>query len=438
MKVLFLTHQIPYPPTSGERLRSFHELRALVARGHEVHLLSFADGAREWRHQRELGGLCASVTALPRRGPQESLRLLPRLLFGAARGAAPFAVNCYASRRMRQAVSGQLSRLRPDVVVVNSTVMAQFVPDGWATRAVIDLVGGRGLHAQGRLARLLSGSRRRRREEAARLAAYEAQAVRRFACAVVTTEEEAAAFGLDEFTRRARLRVIANGVDAELYRSNVAPLRAPAERRQWLANPQSVRLVFVGSMDVEANAEGARFFAEEVFPLVRARVPHAQFLIVGHNPGPEVKRLGRIDGVVVTGSVEDVRPYLAAATVCVIPTSHSYGGRHKALEAMAAARAVVTTPAVADSIGARDGRHLLVARDASEFAAAVELLIADARLRDELAADACALAAAHDWAPLLARFTDSVEAVAARAEQRSKIEKAPGHSTLAKLRRRGI
>jgi glycosyltransferase involved in cell wall biosynthesis len=393
-----------------------------------VHLLSFADKQREWRHQRELGGLCASVTILPHHETRASLRTVPRLLLKASRTADPAALGHFASRQMTAAAARQLARLRPEGIFVSSTVMAQFIPEQWAARTVVDLIGVNWPHWQGRFGGLLQALwRRREAHEAQLLRAYETQLVRRFAASIVPTEQDSAAFDLDEFTRRARLRVIPSGVDAELYRSNVASLRLSVSRRKWLADPQAVRLVFVGSMDEEANVEGARFFAEEVFPQVRARVPEAQFLIVGHDPAPEVKRLGKQPGVVVTGSVEDVRPYLNAATVCVIPACRSRGIHHKALEAMA------------DGLRAQDGQQLLVAHDASEFIAAVEVLIADSRLREELAASARAFAAAaHDWPPLLARFTDLMEAVADRAEKSSTPNHAPGNSTLAKLRRRGV
>lgn len=440
MKVLFLTHHVPYPPNSGARIRAFHQLRALVARGHDVHLLSFADRQREWRHQRELSGLCASVTILPHHETRASLRAVPRLWLKVSRTADPAALGHFASRQMTAAVARQLARLRPEVIFVSSTVMAQFVPEQWAARTVADLIGVNWPHWQGKFGGLLQALwRRHEAREAELLRAYETQLVRRFAASIVPADKDSAAFNLDEFTRRARLRVIPSGVDAELYRSNVASLRLSVSRRKWLADPQAVRLVFVGSMDDEANVEGARFFAEEVFPQLRARVPEAQFLLVGHNPAPEVKRLGKQPGVVVTGSVEDVRPYLNAATVCVIPACRSRGIHHKALEAMAAGRAVVATPMVADGLHAKDGEQLLVARDASEFIAAVEMLIADSRLREELAASARAFAAAaHDWPPLLARFTDLIEAVADRAEKSSTPNHAPGNSTLAKLRRRGV
>lgn len=435
MKVLFLTYQVPYPPDRGDRIRPFHQLRALVARGHEVHLLALSERAREWPHRRELKGLCASVTVLPRRC--RGARLVPGLFFPALNAGRPLALSVYAALQAGQAVAHHLSRLGPDVVFASASVMAHLVPSAWASRTVVDLTSVNWSSClRWPLSALLSP--RREQEESERLRAFEAQLTRRVACCLVSTEQEAAALGLDEFTRRARLRVIADGVDAELYRSNVAPLRVSASWRARLCDPQAIRLVFVGSMDVAANAEGARYFAEEVFPLVRARVPQSQFLIVGHHAA-KLKRLGNRDGVTPVGMVEDVRPYLNAATICVIPTFHSRGIQHKALEAMAAGRAVVTTPAVADGLHARDGHHLLIARDTSEFAAAVEMLIADERLREELAASARAfVTAAYDWAPLLARFTDLIEGVADRAKSNRQGDQSPGNSTLAKLRRRGI
>jgi polysaccharide biosynthesis protein PslH len=191
MKVLFLTHEPPYPPSSGDRIRSFHELRALVARGHEVHLLSFAEGPREWRQQRELKGLCASVTLVRR--ARGGLRLLAGLLLSSSRVAKPLALSAYDSRRMRQTVRRQLARLRPDAVFADSAATAQFVPGAWAARTVVDLASaGGGVGWPGGLGRALRPLwRRRARQEAGMLQAYEAQLARRLACSIVATEDDA-------------------------------------------------------------------------------------------------------------------------------------------------------------------------------------------------------------------------------------------------------
>jgi sugar transferase (PEP-CTERM/EpsH1 system associated) len=243
-----------------------------------------------------------------------------------------------------------------------------------------------------------------------RLRRYECGIVSRFANTVVTTSREAALLdGVDEFTRRARLRVITNGVDSDYFQ--------PADR---LPDPFSPRLVFIGAMDYYANIEGARYFATEVFPLIRARESRAQFFIIGSNPTAEVRRLGRQPGVTVTGFVEDVRPYLHGATACVLPLRIARGVQNKALEALAAGKAVVATPEAVAGLRVVDGEHVMVADTPQAFAEAVMEVIRDKKLRESLELRARHFAEVeHDWKPLLQKLAELLETAGTREAQSS-------------------
>jgi glycosyltransferase involved in cell wall biosynthesis len=158
-----------------------------------------------------------------------------------------------------------------------------------------------------------------------------------------------------------------------------------------------------------------RYFVEEIFPLVRAREPRAEFFIVGSKPTDEVTTLGLRDGVTVTGFVEDVRPYLHSATVCVMPLRIARGVQNKALEAMAAGKAVVATPETVAGLRVVNDEHLLVAGDPRSFAEAVVEVIRDEGLRLRLGNRARVFVEAeHDWKPALQKLTQLVETVGAR------------------------
>jgi glycosyltransferase involved in cell wall biosynthesis len=110
--------------------------------------------------------------------------------------------------------------------------------------------------------------------------------------------------------------------------------------------------VFTGIMDYAPNVEAATWFSKEVWPLVRARAPEAEFLIVGARPTAAVRRLSEEAGVTVTGSVDDVRPYLWRSTVAIAPLFAARGQQNKVLEAVAAGLPIVTTPVVAEGLPA--------------------------------------------------------------------------------------
>ncbi|MBN8902036.1 MAG: glycosyltransferase, partial [Rhodospirillales bacterium] len=162
-----------------------------------------------------------------------------------------------------------------------------------------------------------------------------------------------------------------------------------------------------GTMDYAPNVDAVTWFATDVLPLIRARLPDAQFHVVGAHPAPAVQALARRPSVHVTGRVADVRPYLAHAAVAVAPLRIARGIQNKVLEAMAMARPVVVTSGALEGIDAIPGRDLLLADAAEAFAAACCRLVERPDLAAALGAAARARVVAHyDWATCLAGFDD--------------------------------
>ena len=125
---------------------------------------------------------------------------------------------------------------------------------------------------------------------------------------------------------------------------------------------QGPAVVFTGAMDYWANIEGVSWFAKAVWPALRQHHPDARFFIVGARPASEVRQLeDDTQGIVVTGRVADIRPWLAHASVVVAPLRIARGVQNKVLEAMAMAKAVICTTAANTGIDARDGVELLLA-----------------------------------------------------------------------------
>jgi len=292
-----------------------------------------------------------------------------------------------------------------DAIFVASSPMAQYVPQELLSRAIMDMADvdsekwrDRAGEANSLMSRIYSLEWKRLRD-------YEYRIISRFANTVVTTGREAAMLDrLDEFTRRARLRTIANGVDLEHFQSS---FQAP--------DTISPRLVFVGAMDHFANVEGARYFAEEVFPLIRSRESRAKFSIIGANPTDQVKKLARYPGVIVTGEAPDARSYLREATLCVVPLRRARGAQNEILEAMAAGKAIIASPEAVAGLRVVNGEHLMIADSPRKFADAALEVIHDANLRESLETQARQFVEAeHNWKSLLQRMVDLVETVGAR------------------------
>ena len=184
-----------------------------------------------------------------------------------------------------------------------------------------------------------------------------------FDASLVSAEPEAVLLRRVAPDAAGRIRVLANGVDAAHFDPAGAwPDPYPAGSRP---------VVFTGAMDYYANVDAVRWFAESAFPAVRAAVPDALFAIVGTNPAAPVRALARPGAILVTGRVEDVRPYLAHAAAVIAPLRIARGVQNKVLEAMAMARPLVATGNAVQGIPGAAQAGVIVRDAGSEFAAAV-------------------------------------------------------------------
>ena len=150
-------------------------------------------------------------------------------------------------------------------------------------------------------------------------------------------------------------------------------------------------------MDYRPNIDAALWFADDIFPLIQREIPEAQFVIVGQKPTGAVQKLSERKGVIVTGAVDDARPYIASAAVYVAPLRIGGGTRFKLLEAMALNRSIVSTTLGAEGFAVQNGRELLLADTPGEFAAAVITLLRDEAKRTALSQAGYEFVKQYDW-----------------------------------------
>jgi glycosyltransferase involved in cell wall biosynthesis len=167
-------------------------------------------------------------------------------------------------------------------------------------------------------------------------------------------------------------------------------------------------VLFVGSLDWLPNQDGVTFFVHHVWPLIRRAKPKAVFQIVGRNPPWAVRRLQRVDGVEVVGTVPDVRPYVAGAAVVVVPLLVGGGTRIKIFEALAMGKALVSTTIGAEGLPVTSGDHLLLADNPPEFAEAVLRLLNDSDTRARLGQTANRFVNAHYSTDVVARQFEQI------------------------------
>tara|TARA_B100001179_G_scaffold204072_1_gene166589 strand:- start:578 stop:1801 length:1224 start_codon:yes stop_codon:yes gene_type:complete len=345
-ETLFLAHRVPFPPDRGDKIRSFHVLRALARLG-PVHVGTFDD--RSGYGEQFLSGIAASHHLVPLRKP-DVLAAAEAMVKG-----QPVSLSAFANEGLREWVE-QVLHYRPiDAIYVFSGQMAQYVPPHFPGRTVLDLcdVDSAKFEAYGDAGH---GPKAWVHAREGRLLAAEEE---RFARAADTTllisENEANLFRTRvSNTHQIDLRVMRNGIDAKFF----APGAVTPEPTLYGEGPN---LVFTGQMDYAPNVTAVERMVHRILPGIREVHADAEFHIVGRAPTPAVKALGKQAGVTVWGEVADVRPYIAEADIVVAPLTIARGIQNKVLEAMAMAMPVLLSPEAATGIDGEDGVHFTIA-----------------------------------------------------------------------------
>lgn len=369
MNLLFVTEKFPYPLDTGGNVRTYHLLRGLASEC-AVTLVTSDCGDVDARDVNHVASFCRRVILAKTKAPPawHDAAMLARSLFNrdpvvvARRHRASVADILRQQFLERQGTDGF------DVVYLNhldAAVYLPLVPPG--LRVVLDehnvvtnQVRSMAATEENFLRRWVL------RRDIARLASYEARIADQMDLCLACSEPDAGA--LRVLGVRTRIAVVPNGVDTAYFRPDPGP-----------ASPASPTAVFVGTLDYEPCERGVWHFCTEILPRLRRGSPGFRFVVVGRNPSARLRNLAAEDtGIILTGRVDDVRPHLKAAQVCVVPLLSGSGTRLKILEAMAAGTPVVSTAIGAEGIDVVSGHDIWIADDPAEFAARVLQLMADA------------------------------------------------------------
>jgi sugar transferase (PEP-CTERM/EpsH1 system associated) len=396
--ILYLVHRLPYPPNKGDKVRSFHLLKYLVAR-HRVFLGTFVDDPEDERHVDTVRALTAGLHAA---------RLHPRLarvasLAGLLDGTA-LTLHYYRDAGLERWVDDVVRRERIDATVVFSSSMAQYA-EGRGIPMLVDFVDvdsakwtEYAAHHRWPLSWLY-------RREGAQLLAYERSVAAHAKRSFFVTEKETELFKRLAPECGTRIEPVCNGVDAEYF--------APHNNRASPFAADEIPLVFTGAMDYWPNADAVIWFASDVLPALRQRQQRARLYVVGRGPTPAVRELAG-DAVVVTGAVDDVRPYLQHAAVAVAPLRLARGIQNKVLEAMAMARPVVAARACVEALDAAEGEQVIAAGGQGEYVEAIDTLLRNPARAAALGAAAreCVVKR-YSWGAHLAALERHLEAAGA-------------------------
>lgn len=406
-KILVVGSYLPWPITYGAAVRTYNLVKEL-SRHASITMLCYGDSmtsAEDVRWMEQFARVLPPVA--PPIGEDENKNALKlQSLFS----SSSFTKRQFFSAAMQQRLCEIASRERFDALIVEASFMGFF--DFSAFRAPLildehnveyDLFRQTFARERNPLRKLFHCAeyRKFKREEI--------EIARRFDLLFYPSSVDAAVIARD---CDRPIEVIPNGVDIVYF--------SPAARPENL----QPKVLYFGALNYFPNADAVQFFLQEMWPSIRAAAPEAQLDIVGPNPEARIRALNGAQNIAVHGTVPDIRPYLHAADIVVVPLRLGSGTRLKVLESLAAGKAIVTTPVGCEGIDITSGREALIAAAPADFCRATIGLLRDSAARKSLGQQGRAFVEErYNWPKIGDRVAELIARLARSASARPNIEK---------------
>jgi len=399
MRILWVKADKLLPVQNGGNIRSFHVLRYLSSH-HKLTFFSYYGGKPDPDYERELqrelpGAIAVNTGKRELAGVARGLDYLGHL------GAQPpYAVSRFADLKVQQQIRKWFREQRFDVAVCDFLDAAVNFPGRLNVPSVLfqhnveSEIWRRHAETAGNPVK-----KTMYRMEFRKMLRYERSTVRKFQNVIAVSENDRSLMA--KWIDADRITVVPTGVDLAQYTPDASASRG---------EPAPL-VTFIGAMDWEPNVDGVEYFCSEVWPAIKAEVPGARFRIVGRNPVRRVQKWAS-DSIEVTGRVPSVVEHLRESAVVIVPLRIGGGTRLKIYEAMATAKAVVSTTVGAEGLDVHHGRDLMLADDARAFSQAVIMLLRDPDLRRRYEKAAAETATRYDWPAIGERFSQVLKSVA--------------------------
>ena len=366
MHILFITTKVPLPLIDGHSLRTYNLLKH-VAQQHDVHLLSFVKFQDEYNYLEELEAICRSVELIDLPENTSKVASLQTVVASLIKQKA-YVISKYDNSRMRRAIRKILGTYEIDIVHLDMLPLAVYLDE---TEEHMTLLNEHNVESALLARRVESESNLLYKMfyvwQQKWLEKFERQAVKQVTHVVSCSDIDKKI--LEELSPTTPVTTVPNGVDTAFF----APLPEVAS--------QNHSLVFVGGLNWFPNLDALRWFDQSVLPEMIKKWPKVILHVIGTTVDVEWKHP---DNIVCHGRVDDVRPYMAKATLFVVPLRIGGGTRLKILNALSMGNVVVSTKIGAEGLGTIDGEHIVIADDACEFAFAVDKYFQNADERKQI------------------------------------------------------
>ncbi len=367
-KILILYSRIPYPLIGGDRVRIYYTGKVLSER-YKVDLVCLNEGKVREEHKEKLEEIFNKVTVFP----YSSYRFRWNALAGVV-SRKPLQVHYYHFKKMQKWIDNNYGNY--DLVFANHIRTVEYLKNIDCPK-IVDLHDAISMNYLEAARRVKGSWRAIYWMENGRVLPYEVKTVNEFARSFIVSDID-------------RDYLIQRGAAQEKIITVPVAVKDEVINRPYQQKEEN-QVVFFAKMDTLSNRDAVVYFVKDVFPLIRKKNRSLKFIIVGAKPPKEVLRLDGIDGIRVTGFVEDPYDFVDSCKVFVVPLRFGAGVQNKLLEAMALRKAVVTTSMAAKAIKGKDGKHFLVADNPAEMANRILELLEDKEKRVSLGEEARAL-----------------------------------------------
>jgi sugar transferase (PEP-CTERM/EpsH1 system associated) len=361
LKILYLTSRFPYPLEKGDKLRAYNQVKEL-SKDHQVILYSITENRVIEKWEDEIRKVTYFYHYSYLSTFQKYLNLF-RGLFN----DLPFQINYFYNERRKKNIEKLIVRFNPDAVFCQLIRMSEFARHTGKPK-VLDYMDAFSKGIERRMEEQPFYLKEVYALEYRRLLKYEASVHRDFDASIIISNADKEMIPLEN---RETIETVRNGVNFEYFRPR----------------PDTIKefdLVFTGNMSYPPNVSAVLFLHNEILPLLKARNPEIKVLIAGANPVSKVKEL-HTENFVVTGWVEEINEYYAKSKIFIAPMLTGTGLQNKLLEAMAMQLPCITSPLVNQSLGAADGKEILIADSPAEYANCVNQLLEQEKFANEIA-----------------------------------------------------
>jgi len=365
-RILIISYRFPYPLTDGSKIRIYNIAKILAWR-YQVDLLIVNEGKIADEALDELKKTFNKVVAYPFHPLRFKLNTLKGLL-----SRNPLQIYYFHCGKVQKWIDEH--HMDYDLIFCFHIRMTRYLRKITDRPKVIDFIDATSINYREAQERAGWIWRFIYLIENRRLLAYELKVLKEFDKAFITSPFDKAYLDENSGHPNQNLIVLPNGVKEELFAR-----KFEGKEENWL--------VFLGKMNYAPNVDAVVYFARKIFPLVK-RKADVKFLIVGTSPAKKVLDLRRIEGVEVTGFVDDPYEYLEKAKVVVVPLRFSAGIQNKILESMVLKKAIVTTSKAVRGIEGKNGKHFIIADNLEEMASKILELLANESKRKKLGENA--------------------------------------------------